>query len=119
MLHVHWHGGRHLIMLMLGSAVLGLGIVPLEPLLTVIGQVSRVLRTRIIVTLTYLPLVYGMTRLWRLEGAAAAGVVAGLIMFGICLRPVLAWFGQMAPGRAPARPVTAETQGGEGGTGTS
>ncbi|QHC35972.1 lipopolysaccharide biosynthesis protein [Komagataeibacter xylinus] len=118
MLHVHWHGGRHLIMLMLGSAVLGLGIVPLEPLLTVIGQVSRVLRARIIVTLTYLPLVYGMTRLWRLEGAAAAGVVAGLIMFGICLRPVLAWFGQMAPGRAPAQPATAETQGGEGGTRT-
>ncbi|MDT8872609.1 hypothetical protein RAA17_19320 [Komagataeibacter rhaeticus] len=68
MLHVHWHGGRSLIMLMLGSAILGLGVVPLEPLLTVIGQVSQVLKGRIIVTLTYLPLVYGMTMAWHLEG---------------------------------------------------
>ncbi|ATU72099.1 polysaccharide biosynthesis protein [Komagataeibacter rhaeticus] len=101
MLHVHWHGGRSLIMLMLGSAILGLGVVPLEPLLTVIGQVSQVLKGRIIVTLTYLPLVYGMTMAWHLEGAAAAADVAALIMLCICLRPVIAWFRRVAPGRRP------------------
>ncbi|NVN36936.1 lipopolysaccharide biosynthesis protein [Komagataeibacter swingsii] len=108
MLHVHWHGGRSLIMLMLGSAILGLGVVPLEPLLTVIGQVSQVLKGRIIVTLTYLPLMYGMTMAWRLEGAAAAAVVAGLIMLGVCLRPVVAWFRRMAPGRRPMGTVKGE-----------
>lgn len=106
MLHVHWQGGRHLIMLMLGSAILGLGVVPLEPLLTVIGQVSQVLKGRIIVTLTYLPLVYGMTTLWHLEGAAAAADVAALIMLCICLRPVVMWFRRVAPGRRPVEEIS-------------
>ena len=101
MLHVHWQGGKHLIMLMLGSAILGLGVVPLEPLLTVMGQISQVLKGRIIVTLTYLPLVYGMTMAWHLEGAAAAADVAALIMLCVCLRPVFAWFRRVAPGRKP------------------
>ncbi|MCJ8352819.1 lipopolysaccharide biosynthesis protein [Novacetimonas hansenii] len=101
MLRVHWPGGNLMIMLMLGNAIMGLGIVPLEPLLTVVGQVSRVLLARIVVTIAYLPLVYFMAWRWHLEGAASASVLASLLMLLICMKPVMTWFGKVAPGRRP------------------
>ncbi|MBV1833763.1 lipopolysaccharide biosynthesis protein [Novacetimonas pomaceti] len=105
MLQVHWPGGSLMIMLMLGNAIMGLGIVPLEPLLTVVGKVSHVLIGRIVVTITYLPLVYVMASRWHLAGAAAASVVASLMMLLICMRPVIVWFSKVAPGHRP-REVT-------------
>ncbi|MBY4640707.1 lipopolysaccharide biosynthesis protein [Gluconacetobacter entanii] len=105
MLRVHWPGGNLMIMLMLGNAIMGLGIVPLEPLLTVVGQVSRVLIARIVVTIAYLPLVYFMAWRWHLEGAASASVLASLMMLLICMRPVMTWFGKVAPGRRPREVV--------------
>ena len=34
--------------------------------------------------------------------------VAGLIMLGVCLRPVVVWFRRMAPGRRPTGMVKGE-----------
>lgn len=81
MLHIHLHGTTYYISIMLVSAVLTLLIVPLEPLLTVMGQIGFLMANRTWITLAYFPVLYGLTATWSLKGACYATVFSSFIMF--------------------------------------
>ncbi|WP_336984974.1 lipopolysaccharide biosynthesis protein [Asaia sp. HN128] len=81
MLHIHLHGTTYYISIMLVSAVLTLLVVPLEPLLTVMGQIGYLMANRTWITLAYFPVLYGLTSVWSLKGACYATVFSSLAMF--------------------------------------
>jgi len=81
MLHIHLHGTTYYISVMLVSAVLTLLVVPLEPLLTVMGQIGFLMANRTWITLVYFPVLYGLTAAWSLRGACYATVFSSSVMF--------------------------------------
>lgn len=81
MLHIHLHGTTYYISIMLVSAVLTLLVLPLEPLLTVMGQIGFLVANRMWITLIYFPLLYGFTAHWLLAGACFATALSSLLMF--------------------------------------
>nr|WP_244442086.1 hypothetical protein [Asaia bogorensis] len=66
---------------MLVSAVLTLLVVPLEPLLTVMGQIGFLMANRTWITLAYFPVLYGLTRHFSLTGACYATALSSFVMF--------------------------------------
>lgn len=81
MLHIHVRGTTYYISVMLVSAVLTLLVVPLEPLLTVLGQIGFLMTNRTWITLAYFPLLVLLTSRWSLAGACYATAFTSLVMF--------------------------------------
>ncbi|GBQ09486.1 hypothetical protein AA21291_0089 [Swaminathania salitolerans LMG 21291] len=81
MLHIHVRGTTYYISVMLVSAVLTLLVVPLEPLLTVLGQIGFLMTNRTWITLAYFPLLVLLTSQWSLAGACYATAFTSLVMF--------------------------------------
>lgn len=80
MLHMHVKGSTHYISIMLVSAAFSLLIVPLEPMLIVMGQVSRLVRARSILLLLYFPLLVVLTRKFFLTGACYTAALCNFVM---------------------------------------
>lgn len=105
MLHIHLHGTTYYISIMLVSAVLTLLVVPLEPLLTVMGQIGYLMANRTWITLAYFPILYGMTATWSLKGACYATVFSSFAMFVTRLwRAIIC---SLRPAKEPASPSVA------------
>ena len=81
MLHIHLHGTTYYVSIMLVSAVLTLLVVPLEPLLTVMGQIGFLMANRTWITLAYFPVLYGLTAHFSLAGACYATTFSSFLMF--------------------------------------
>ncbi|XAO71276.1 MAG: lipopolysaccharide biosynthesis protein [Acetobacteraceae bacterium] len=75
MLHLHVKGGTHYISIMLVAAAFSLLIVPLEPMLIVMGHVSRLVRSRSILLLLYFPILVVLTRRFSLTGACYTAAI--------------------------------------------
>ncbi len=75
LLGVHRPHVLPLLLLMTAAAVVDLWDVPLEPLLVALGRAKQLLYGRLGVMLLSLPLLYGLSRLWGVDGAAAASLL--------------------------------------------
>ncbi|MEE8660592.1 Polysacc-synt-C domain-containing protein [Acetobacteraceae bacterium EV16G] len=75
MLHLHVKGSTHYISIMLVAAAFSLLIVPLEPMLIVMGHVSRLVRARSILLLLYFPILVVLTRRFSLTGACYTAAI--------------------------------------------
>lgn len=91
MLHHSWPGQKTILVLLVSSALLDIGLVPLEPLLTVLGQIAMVLRARITVIAVYFPLLYVLLLQWGVDGAALSSVLASFLMVVVCGIPVFSF----------------------------
>lgn len=91
MLHAHWPGGRTLLVLLLVSSLLDVGLIPVRPVLTLMGRVSLLLRVRTVVICFYFAALWPALRLFGVKGAALCSVIASGVMFVTCLVPVLSW----------------------------
>ncbi len=90
LLGVHRPHVLALLLLMTAAAVVDLWDVPLEPLLVALGRAKQLLYGRLGVMLLSLPLLYGLSRLAGLEGAAAASLLREAGIFLSRLLPFLA-----------------------------
>ncbi|GBQ87959.1 lipopolysaccharide biosynthesis protein [Asaia krungthepensis] len=81
MLHIHLHGTTYYISIMLVSAVLTLLVVPLEPLLTVMGQIGFLMANRTWITMAYFPVLFVLTAHFSLAGACYATAISSFVMF--------------------------------------
>jgi O-antigen/teichoic acid export membrane protein len=79
-----------LLLLMTAAAVIDLWDVPLEPLLISLGKARQLLHGRLWLTLLSLPLLYGLARLWGVDGAAVATLLRETGIFATRLVPFLA-----------------------------
>ncbi|BAT20695.1 lipopolysaccharide biosynthesis protein [Asaia bogorensis] len=111
MLHIHLHGTTYYISIMLVSAVLTLLVVPLEPLLTVMGQIGFLMANRTWITLAYFPVLYGLTRHFSLAGACYATALSSFVMFVTRLwRAVASSLRPPADPLKPASPAITHTE---------
>ncbi|WP_165759948.1 lipopolysaccharide biosynthesis protein [Acetobacter cibinongensis] len=84
MLHHHSPNGGALISILAVSALIDVAVVPLEPLLTVMGKVYSVLRAKIVTIILYMPVLLVLTHFMGIWGAALASVIASAVMFLWC-----------------------------------
>lgn len=103
MLHHPCPGGAMIMGILTISALLDIAITPLEPLLTVLGNVSYVLRAKGVALVLYAPALAGLTYAMGVNGSAIASVLASSIMFILCARKAARVF---AHTRALARQTT-------------
>ena len=84
MLHIHVPHTSFYIAILLLAAVMSLLIVPLEPLLIVVGQLKLLVRARTIITLLYFPALYFAGIDYGLTGACIATAASSLAVFLTC-----------------------------------
>ncbi|NHN89585.1 lipopolysaccharide biosynthesis protein [Acetobacter conturbans] len=85
LLDVHVPHTSFYITVMLLAAIFSLLIVPLEPLLIVVGHLRLLVKARILVTLLYFPALYLLTLHFHLTGACIATAGASVSIFLACL----------------------------------
>lgn len=82
---------------LLTAAVIGIWVIPLEPLLISTGSASSLFWMRLAVTALYVPLLHAMISAQGLQGAGVAAVIgAALMLFGQ-LWLARRWFGRGPP----------------------
>jgi O-antigen/teichoic acid export membrane protein len=89
LLGIHRAHTMPLLLLMTAAAVVDLWDVPLEPLLTSLGRARQLLHGRLWISLLCLPLLFGLARLWGVDGAAVAALVQETGVFLSRLVPFL------------------------------
>ncbi|GAB32007.1 hypothetical protein APS_2609 [Acetobacter pasteurianus subsp. pasteurianus LMG 1262 = NBRC 106471] len=84
MLHHSIPQGGMLIAILATSAMIDISVVPLEPLLTVMGRVYSVLHAKAFAIIVYMPVLFELTKYFGIWGAAGSAVVASTIMLWWC-----------------------------------
>ncbi|GAA4481079.1 lipopolysaccharide biosynthesis protein [Gluconacetobacter asukensis] len=78
-----------LLMLLTSAAILDLWDVPLEPFLVSLGYAHRLFTGRIAATTLCLPVLYGLARLWSVNGAGIATLLAEALILSTRVVPFL------------------------------
>nr|WP_246374260.1 oligosaccharide flippase family protein [Gluconacetobacter tumulicola] len=78
-----------LLMLLTSAAILDLWDVPLEPFLVSLGYAHRLFIGRIAATTLCLPVLYGLARLWSVNGAGLATLLAEALILSTRVVPFL------------------------------
>jgi O-antigen/teichoic acid export membrane protein len=76
LLAIHRPDNLPLLMLLTTAAILDLWDVPLEPVLFSLGRAQQLFTSRIAATVLSLPILYGLARLWGVDGAGVATLFA-------------------------------------------
>lgn len=104
MLHQTYPGELAIILLMVGSALMEICIVPLETLLTVLGRLASVLRYRMLTIAGYFPVLGGLLMTCGITGAALASLLCSAFILIACLGLVPRWIGTGGPVPDPGDP---------------
>ncbi|WP_336760954.1 lipopolysaccharide biosynthesis protein [Asaia sp. VD9] len=91
MLHDNFAHELPIILLMVGSALLEVCIIPLETLLTVMGRLAIILKYRLAVIAVYFVVLAGFLTVFGVTGAALASVLCSVMIFAICLFLAARW----------------------------
>nr|WP_246386685.1 oligosaccharide flippase family protein [Gluconacetobacter sacchari] len=78
-----------LLMLLTSAAILDLWDVPLEPFLVSLGYAHRLFTGRIAATMLCLPVLYGLARLWGVDGAGLATLLVEALILSTRVIPFL------------------------------
>jgi O-antigen/teichoic acid export membrane protein len=89
LLGIQHQGILRLLLIMTAAAVLDIWDVPLEPMLAALGQARQLFRGRLAGMLLSLPLLYGLARIWGVEGAAFGLLAGEVVIFMTRLVPFL------------------------------
>ncbi|MBR2124128.1 MAG: oligosaccharide flippase family protein [Acetobacter sp.] len=84
MLHHPCLNSTTVINLLTVNAILDIAITPLEPILTVLGNISYILRAKGLALALYVPTFLGLTHLLGINGSATAMIFTTAIIFTLC-----------------------------------